>query len=233
MIVEGQTEQAVCNQLIYPHLLKFGFDLSARLIGKRGGTKSFSVLVDDVKRSLQSNAGCYVTTLFDYYALTSTWPDVRAIKQRQGSGIYPAVLAGTIEQSIASHIIGTISADILWPGHFIPYIQLHELEALLFSGPKEMAVTFGDLSFEARFQAILTSCGSCEEINDSPATAPSKRIESIYPGYKKGKSDRAHAPIILQNIGLDRIRAACPRFDAWLKILEALSPLPQACTTSV
>ena len=58
-----------------------------------------------------------------------------------------------------------------------------------------------------------------EDINDSPHTAPSKRILAAMPGYQK----TFHGPLIACDIGLDAMRAACPHFDHWLKVIEALA----------
>ncbi len=63
---------------------------------------------------------------------------------------------------------------------------MYELEALLFSGPKEMAETFANPKLQGIFEQIIHNCGGCEEINDDPQNAPSKRIQSHYPSYKKG-----------------------------------------------
>ena len=59
---------------------------------------------------------------------------------------------------------------------------------------------------------------SPEDINDSPQTAPSKRILAAMPGYQK----TVHGPLIACEIGLDPVRAACPHFDRWLKRIEGL-----------
>jgi hypothetical protein len=55
-----------------------------------------------------------------------------------------------------------------------------------------------------------------EEINEGATTAPSKRIQAIFPTYQK----KVHGPLTVQRIGLDRIRAGCPHFDAWVRLLE-------------
>ena len=57
-----------------------------------------------------------------------------------------------------------------------------------------------------------------EDINDSPATAPSKRIVAVLPRYRK----RIHGPDVAERIGLNAIRAECPRFHDLLTRLESL-----------
>jgi hypothetical protein len=58
-----------------------------------------------------------------------------------------------------------------------------------------------------------------EDINDNPLTAPSKRIISIAPGYKK----TLDGMFIIDEIGLDKIRAECPHFNKWMILLEELT----------
>lgn len=68
-------------------------------------------------------------------------------------------------------------------------------------------------------QQILTAFLDPEAINDSEQTAPSKRLDAIFGGrYSKTE----HGPLIAETIGLAVIRARCPRFDRWLRTLEAL-----------
>lgn len=69
---------------------------------------------------------------------------------------------------------------------------------------------------------IAAAFPSPEDINDSPQTAPSKRLEALCPGYSRQKPRLG--PLIAEHIGVERIRAACPHFDQWLQRLETLSP---------
>ncbi len=55
-----------------------------------------------------------------------------------------------------------------------------------------------------------------EDIDDSPDTAPSKRIEALLPRYRK----RIDGPLLAQTIGLETIRLECPRFREWMQRLE-------------
>lgn len=225
IIVEGQTELAVFKQLLVPYLGNKGIQASPYVIGKpgkKGGTKPFSVLLGDIQNLAKSNQGCFITTFFDYYALNSKWPSVNEAKDTRNA-VSAAVRAERIEDALTKAVHGKISSDTLWDGHFLPYIQIHELESLLFAGPDEMARVFFDPNLEIRFRSIVEQCGGCEEINDNPATAPSKRISAIFPGYMKGKSASAHAPIIASRIGLKNITVACPRFRQWVERLVMLA----------
>ncbi|WP_199769702.1 DUF4276 family protein [Aeromonas sp. ASNIH2] len=55
-------------------------------------------------------------------------------------------------------------------------------------------------------------------MNNSPQTAPSKRILALVPNYKK----TLHGPLIAEDIGLDAIRAQCPHFNRWIERLLVL-----------
>ena len=57
-----------------------------------------------------------------------------------------------------------------------------------------------------------------EDINDGAKTAPSKLIDEVFPKYIK----TFHGPDLALTIGLDKIRAECPRFNQWVKWMESL-----------
>ena len=65
---------------------------------------------------------------------------------------------------------------------------------------------------------MTAAAATPEEIDDSPDTAPSKRIQALIPGYRKPLSGTLAA----RAIGLPRIRSACPHFSDWLDRLENL-----------
>lgn len=98
----------------------------------------------------------------------------------------------------------------------IPFVVLHEFEGLLFSHCERFSRGIGRPELAPQLQIIRDRFGSPEEINDSPTTAPSKRIEALIPTYKK--------PILgiaaVLAIGLETIRSACPHFRSWLERLE-------------
>ena len=60
------------------------------------------------------------------------------------------------------------------------------------------------------------------EINDSPLTAPSKRVESLVAGYEKPLL----GALAVLGIGLNAIRRECPHFNEWLSLLERLPQQP-------
>ena len=71
---------------------------------------------------------------------------------------------------------------------------------------------------ETEFQKIRDEFETPEEINDSPETAPSKRVEDLVPGYEKPLL----GTLAVLEIGLPQIRVECPHFSSWLERLEVL-----------
>lgn len=231
-IVEGPTESAVLTKLLGSHLGNLGIDLHCPIVklgAGRGGVKGlkFDAFVDQIQRFLKDRRQPIVTTFFDYYAfphgVKSGWEFVAQAKADVGfRGLDVTVQA--IEQEIHRAAVEELDLPNV-ADRFIPYVQLHELEALFFAEPNTMAAAFEMPAMAHYFGSVVIDHeGNCEKINDSPETAPSKRIQAIFSGYIKGRSDFAHGPRLAEKLDLATVRAACPRFDSWVSSLENLAP---------
>ena len=99
----------------------------------------------------------------------------------------------------------------------LPYVQRHEFEALLFTDVAAFSSIEVDEEAMGRLQAVRSQFATPEDINDDRNTAPSKRIVQVVQ-YDK----TADGPVVAAQIGLEKMRSACPRFGAWLGRLEAL-----------
>jgi len=219
VLVEGPTERAIVDHVFAPELGAKGVYLYPRVVGNPGhkGGNKFTKVLRELKSLIRQEPASIVTMLFDYYGLASDWPNLATVKGKK-----PEVIPGILEPAIAAAVAEAVGPEFN-ENHFLPYIQLHEIESLLFSGPAEMAKVFQQPDLETEFTTILEQCGGCELINDDPQTAPSKRIQNLYPSYKKGSSVNAHAYRIAQHIGVERIRQQCPHFNEWLTMLETLA----------
>ena len=107
----------------------------------------------------------------------------------------------------------------------LPYVQKYEFEALLFSDVSP----FGELrnapdGVVAALRTVRDRFETPEDIDDGRETAPSKRIRAVMPRFDKARQGHT----VAGNIGLAKIRAECPRFDAWVRRLEALGTEPSA-----
>ena len=237
VIVGGQTENAVLTRLLGAHLGAKGIDLHCpivRLGGSRGGVKWLKCeeLCDQIQRHLKDRRQPYVTTFFDYYGFPTGhkagWAFVEKAKAEASfRGLHAT--AGAIENELLRLAIKGLALPNL-DKRFFPYVQLHELEALFFAEPEKLAALFEAPALAERFARAVTECGGCEQIDDTPQNAPSKRIEAAFPGYKKGRSDLAHGPRLASKLSLEVVRRACPRFSGWLQKIEALAPAEHGAT---
>ncbi len=226
-VVEGYSESGFLSYFLGPHLGELGVDLTVKIVGEgnsKGGMKfrTFEQTCSELVRHLKDRRRPHVTTFFDYYGLpTSEAKGWAFIESAKSQGAVRGV--EVIQQKFASAISAALDRSD-YAERFFPYVQLHELEALFYAEPETLAETLGVPTLAASFAKTVAQCGSCEEIDDDPRTAPSKRLQRLFPGYMKGRSDAAHAPRLARRLNLATVRRACPRFDAWLIRLESLAP---------
>ena len=126
--------------------------------------------------------------------------------------------AETVQNAMSEDVSREMSSSFN-PKRFIPYVVMHEFEALLFSDCDKFSRGIGQPDLAQAFQSIRDEFNSPEEIDDSPITAPSKRIETLVPGYQKPLLGNLAA----LEIGFEAMRIACPQFRTWLNRLESLS----------
>ena len=147
--------------------------------------------------------------MVDYYGLPNTWPG-RVASTQASFHEKAAIVETELREDIARALGGGT------PDRFIPFVVMHEYEGLLFSDPPGFAQAVGRPELAGDFQAIRNGFATPEEINDSPDTAPSKRVERLIPGYQKPLMGVQAAA----DVGLDAIRRECPHFDDWVRRLE-------------
>ena len=206
IVVEGQTEEAFVKELMIPHFISNGiYDVRPVLIqtskGHKGGFVSYEHLKNDLLRLLKSQGqDIVVTTFVDYFRCPS-------LPNQENIDVVPAHTekVGAMEKSIANDINDS---------RFIPYIQLHEFEALLFSAANGFKMYF-DEKISKEIQGIIDSFDNPEDINSAPETAPSKRLIRIIPDYDKV----LYGNIVALEIGLPIMLEKCPRFSAWVELL--------------
>lgn len=215
-IVEGQTEETFVNQTLRPHLADLTVYARARCIMTsqkggfkyRGGLSSYAQAKADVALWMKEdqNFDARFTTMFDLYALPEDFPGYEAAMRERD----PYVRVERLEDALREDI-----SD--W--RFVPYIQLHEFEALLFADPTKLNEQFEcDSAVIARLVEEAERCNP-ELIDDGSDTAPSKRIIREIPEYESNKVSAG--PIVARQIGLTVLRARCEHFDDWLSKLEA------------
>jgi len=206
IITEGHTEEQFVNKVLYQYLFERDIIVTPRNL-ETGN--NFKKLKFNIVQWLKHDPTAWVTMMIDFYGLNDDFPGYAAHKHRQS---YDKVNA--VEQALKQEI----DHEGLDNYRFIPYYQLHEFEAYLFSNPRLMEDWLG-LDYEFRhgsFQRIRDNFPTPEHINDSVLTAPSKRILQIVPSYSKV----ADGTLIAEDIGIDTIRRECFHFNEWLTRLE-------------
>lgn len=201
-IAEGATEvQFIESSLRYYFIARGIYDIRAF---DMGGSNSFGSYYKDVTTFLKQENDIIVTSMIDFFRLPSDFPGYEEAKKLNGNEKQIAAIEVELNHTINHH-------------RFVPYIQLHEFEGLLFTDMKGFNQVPGcnDQAL-AELKGIVETYPNPELINNGPETAPSKRLKRIIPGYDKPLFG---AYIALEN-GLDSIIKKCPRFSNWLKVLE-------------
>ena len=208
---EGQTEEAFVNELLYPYFFRMGIVVipivctTKRTASRkyRGGAVEYQRIKNEITILCKSHSNEFVTTMFDYYAMPTDTPGI-----------------GNNDPDIMRRINaieGTVNDDIGMKNcrfHFM----LHEFEGILFSDPSSFE-TITDAQTVERIRQIRAEFPTPEHINNSPHTAPSKRLEALIPCYAKVRN----GTIVSKKMGLDAIIAECPHFREWIESLSSLA----------
>ncbi len=214
VLVEGPTEQRFVKQVLGPYLAERGVFLTPIILdkpGEKGGDVKFARAQNDIKRHLKQRSDTYVTLLVDYYGIRGDWPGYAESKQQTTHIRKSAVMTRSTADEIQ-----TLFSDQNPGRRFIPYVSMHEMEALYFSDPACLAEKIG--VNQRYIDDILSACGEPEKINDHSTTAPSKRLAQLSDRFKKTSTGIA----IATAIGIPKMREACSLFNDWVSSLEQL-----------
>jgi len=211
VICEGQTEREFCKDVLAPHFINLETYIQAPLIKKTGGgIVKWEILKKQIENHLKQEKDLIVTTFIDYYGLKSKHEFPKWDKAKKIININDRM--SFLENTMKDDIEDSLSH------RFIPYIQLHEFEGLLFNN---IAVFTNNFEVEEikdinELAKIIDDHPNPELINDGSTTAPSKRLIRLINGYNK----IVYGSLLAEEIGLDNIREKCPRFNNWIDILE-------------
>src|SRR2546423_11474448 len=135
-VVEGFTERTIIEQTFAPYLAARGLSLHAKIIGKpghKGGIRNFEAVRKEILALLNQERSSHVSTFFDFYGLPKNWPGLQP-----AAGKNAREIAAIVEASMRSAVELKMEASDD-PSRFVPYVQMHETEALLFSDTSIMA----------------------------------------------------------------------------------------------
>ena len=214
VLVEGPTESRFVKQILAPYMAEKGIYLTPVVLdkpGESGGDVKFARAKNDIERHLKQRPNTFVTLLVDYYGIRNDWPGYAESKQQtlhtQKSEVMNQKTAKEVER---------LFSELSPNRRFIPYVSMHETEALYFSDPACLAEKLG--VNQSRVDAILSECGEPEQINNHYETKPSKRLEELSSRFKKTTTGIS----IATEIGIPKMREACPLFNNWVTTLEQL-----------
>ncbi|MEO5376473.1 MAG: DUF4276 family protein [Magnetococcus sp. DMHC-6] len=214
---EGPTEELFVNKILVDHLGDFNVstDVRAVLTSKdnkasieyRGGLGDYQKAKKDILTWMKEDdrSECRFTTMFDLYALPDNFPGFAQAQQ---------ILDPYEKVKILEEAFATDMED----HRFIPYIQLHEFEALIFADPQKLDWEYLEHDLPIKnLQQLMIKSPNPELINDHPQTAPSKRILKEIPEYDKVTAGVS----VVGRIGLPTLREKCRHFAQWLQRLES------------
>lgn len=198
--VEGQTENEFCKKVLTPFFRNHNIEMTPIIVATskdkcgrkhKGGCINIKRIKSEIDKLLPSYD--YVTTLYDFYGFNDR----------------PTSDIDKLED---------IMYELFNNEKFIPYLQKYEFETLIFSKPEYFTGYFGNDTVSSHMQKMIDKVSEdIELINDSPETAPHKRLEKLFE-LEKQKYDKVfHGEGIANDIGLETIRAKAKRFDTWIK----------------
>lgn len=207
---EGPTEESFINEILYPYF--FNMDIAVypiicetkRTAAKKykGGVSDYSKIRQELTMLCKSHRNEYITTMFDYYGMPANTPEIGL----KDPDIYERI--GKIETAIDQDI---------GQANCIFHFMLHEFEGILFSNPESFKL-IAEQDVVNEIYEIRKSYPTPEHINNSPETAPSKRLEKLIPNYAKVKN----GTLISRDMGIDKILAECPHFRNWIERISHL-----------
>ena len=217
IITEGQTETAFVNRVLKPYFKdKYFFPIMVetkvdKRVGKvfKGGVSNFQKKKNTIIKTIKSaekDKNSYITTMFDFYAIPSDTPGLSQISTVRN----PYDKVKKIEDAIFTEFSSFY--------RFFPYIQLHEFETLLYSDLTILEEECFDSDI-SKLKEEVKMYTNPELINNSPETAPSKRIIRYIHGYDKVKN----GVNVVNKIGIDKLCKQCRHFSEWIDKINKIS----------
>lgn len=210
ILCEGPSEEEFVNNILRNHFQRFEiYDVRPILMstskGHKGGDVKYERLRYNIDSLLRRETDIIVTTFIDFFRLRTDFP-MYMQSQLQNDKLKKAeFLELALGQAVGSQ-------------RFVPYIQLHEFEGLLFAASDgfDYLTDIPEKNLKALREAVHEK-ENPELLNDGELTAPSKRLEALIPGFDKNKP--FYGGIISDVNTIEPLLARCVRFRAWIECL--------------
>ncbi len=224
IIVEGQSEEKFIKEILSPYFWDKNIYLYPERVitGKdrygnacKGGGNSYHLYKNHIQKRIKqykNQKDYYFTTMIDLYALPSDFPKLNEAKSYYND-----------KYKYVSFLEDAFYEDIGY-GNFLPYIQLHEFETLMFCDIRAVVDELFDLEDEKLYEIIqkdIETYDNIELINDSIDSAPSKRLDRYTDGaYCKRKTTAGIG--IIKRIDIGIMRSKCKHFNEWIEKIQVL-----------
>ena len=162
---EGQTEERFVKDTLARYLGDFNISTDVRRVltskdkrkAYRGGLLSYQKARKDILTWLKedNNEEVRFTTMFDLYALPNDFPNFQEAQKINDPYDKIEYLEKSMMQDIKDH-------------RFIPYIQLHEFEALILSNPRNLEIEYleNEKAIQKLEELLEKNKGNSELINE-------------------------------------------------------------------
>lgn len=220
VVCEGKAEVTFVERILVPYFSLqnkrlIPWTVLTKLDKKRGkmykgGMSNFEKARSTITKALAGvkNSHTFVTTMFDFYKLPRDTPGMDKIGTIRDP--YKQVLL--LETEIQAF-------EKVSPYVYLPYIQLHEFETLIFADLDKITQRYFESDYDIRpLKEALKEFKNPELINHGESTSPSKRLLACIPDYDKIDGGVS----ILEKIGIGKLRDECRHFSDWIEKLERL-----------
>lgn len=207
VVCEGLTELSFVRDILARHIERLMPErIAVQPINLQGQTR-YAHLKKPMEKLLgKPSAQVLVTTMIDLYQLPHDFPGHAQCDKYKDAW------------KRVEEMERFLSEDINDP-RFIPYLQLHEFEALILTDVRCLAKYYPKSENNLRKLAMSIEKeyrSPPEEVNR--LNPPSRRIRTVVPDYQK----TVFGVSAVRDLGIETIRAKCKHFDSWLQRLENL-----------
>ena len=212
IIVEGETEESFVNNILCPYFCSKGLYNTIQCFKTKhspGGISKYSYIKKDILNTIYEK-DVVVSMMIDFYRLPLDFPGFSDLKATQTHQEQANLLEARIKKDLED------SQKQLFE-NFIPYIQLHEFETLVFASINGIDSLFERSEIDYKgLMNVIQQYPNPEDINNHPDTAPSVRLKKLIPGYNKV----LHGIDIINTVGMNELLEKCPRLKVWVESME-------------
>jgi hypothetical protein len=223
VFVEGSSEEQFFDAVIKPYVMDVNprielmWSMSVGGVGKLESQK-YTKLRRIIEPQICTDNSAIYTTMFDYYAFPKDsipnftfthYPNSYNMVVEREMAFRSAILSESKLASFRDRI------------EFHPHLMFHEYETLMYCNLDQLVLLRDSTDAKIRkLKSDTMGFENIEFINDSPQTAPSKRIIEVIPSYEFQKTSNALS--VMKAIGLEDMLDKCQHFKRWIDWMCAI-----------